>query len=51
MNDHWKTPEAMKPLGLNGKPQSQGGDNVCYWVERLNPKSAENRRQILAINQ
>lgn len=51
MNGHWKVPEAMKALGLDGKPQSEGGDNVCYRVEHWNPKPAENGRQIPAINQ
>ncbi|KAF2621471.1 hypothetical protein BU25DRAFT_379643, partial [Macroventuria anomochaeta] len=51
MNDHWKIPEAMKALRLNGKPQSEGGDNACYRVEHWNPKPTENGRQIPAINQ
>ena len=51
MNDHWKIPETMKALGLNGNPKHEGGDNVCYRVEHWDPKSAENGRQIPAINQ
>jgi hypothetical protein len=51
MNDHWKIPSAMKALGLNGDPQNEGGDNICYRVEHWNPKPAENGRQIPAINQ
>lgn len=41
----------MKALGLNGSPQSEGGDNTCYRVEHWDPKAAENGRQIPAINQ
>lgn len=41
----------MKALGLNGDPQNEGGDNICYRVEHWNPKPAENGRQIPAINQ
>jgi hypothetical protein len=51
MNDHWKIHSAMKALGLNGDPQNEGGDNICYRVEHWNPKPAENGRQIPAINQ
>ncbi|KAJ4335147.1 hypothetical protein N0V87_006301 [Didymella glomerata] len=51
MNDHWKMPSAMKALGLNGDPQNEGEDNICYRVEHWNPKPAENGRQIPAINQ
>ncbi|KAF3034171.1 hypothetical protein E8E12_005653 [Didymella heteroderae] len=51
MNEHWKIPAAMKVLGLNGNPQSEGGYNVCYRVEHWNPSLVENGRQIPAINQ
>ena len=51
MNDHWKIPEAMKALGLNGKPQSEGGDNACYRVEHWIPNLTENGQQNPAINQ
>ncbi|KAF1923546.1 uncharacterized protein M421DRAFT_425767 [Didymella exigua CBS 183.55] len=51
MNDHWKVPEAMKALKLDGKPQSESGENVCYRVEHWDPSLAENGSQIPAINQ
>lgn len=51
MNDHWKIPEAMRALGLNGKPQSEGGDNTCYRIEHWNLKPVENGQRIPAINQ
>ncbi|XPS75852.1 hypothetical protein M3J09_007918 [Ascochyta lentis] len=40
MNDHWAISEAMRSLGLNGKPQSEGGDNTCYRVEHWDPKAS-----------
>ncbi|KAJ4316879.1 hypothetical protein N0V94_005221 [Neodidymelliopsis sp. IMI 364377] len=51
MNRHWMIPEAMKSLGLSGKPVSEGGDNACYRVEHWDPKQVENGRQVPAISQ
>lgn len=51
MNDHWKLPNTMKALGLDGRPQTDGGNNACYRVEHWNPKLVENGRRIPAINQ
>lgn len=46
MIEHWNIPEAMRSLGLNGKSQTEGGDNACYRIERWNPMAGT-----AAINQ
>ncbi|CAO2652640.1 Nn.00g009230.m01.CDS01 [Neocucurbitaria sp. VM-36] len=51
MNDHWNIPFAMRSLGLNGSPSSEGGDNACFRVEHWDPNKKENGQQVPAINQ
>ncbi len=51
IDDHWDIPEVMKGLGLNGKPQSEGGDNLCHRVEHWDPKQEKGGNQVPAINQ
>ncbi|KAH6644834.1 hypothetical protein C7974DRAFT_420258 [Boeremia exigua] len=51
MDEHWKIPAAMKALGLNGKPQSEGGDNVCHRVEHWDPSLTVDGQRVPAINQ
>lgn len=51
MDDHWKMSSAMEALGLNGKPRSEGGDNVCFRVEHWDPKAVKDGQRIPAINQ
>ncbi|KAL6703941.1 hypothetical protein ACN47E_008879 [Coniothyrium glycines] len=51
LDEHWELGEAMKSLGMNGKPSSEGGDNVCYRVEHWDMHKQENGRQVPAINQ
>jgi hypothetical protein len=32
---------ALKALGLSDKPRSEGGDNMCYNIEHIDPDSME----------
>lgn len=51
LTDHWNIGYAMRSLGLNGKPKTEGGDNTCYRVEHWDPDKQENGMQTPAINQ
>jgi hypothetical protein len=48
---NWKVPATMRALGLNGKANSAGGDNLCYRIEHWDPNKEENGKQVPAINQ
>lgn len=51
INDHWDIYEVTEDLHLNGDPQSEGGDNVCFRIEHWNPSRMKDGQQIPAINQ
>ncbi|CAN9216217.1 unnamed protein product [Alternaria alternata] len=51
-SEHWHLAHAMRSLGLDGKPASEGGDNQCYRIEHWNPENRDDKgNQIPAINQ
>jgi hypothetical protein len=51
-SEHWHLSYAMRSLGLDGRPTSQGGDNQCHRIEHWDPESKNDKGdQIPAINQ
>ncbi|KAJ8107057.1 hypothetical protein OPT61_g9127 [Boeremia exigua] len=51
LDEYWHMTSMMEALDLNAKPQSNGGDNVCYRVEHWNPKQVKDGQRVPAINQ
>lgn len=51
LSKYWQIGAALQELGLDGTPDSEGGDNVCYRIEHWDPTREEGGKQIPAINQ
>jgi hypothetical protein len=51
LSKYWQIGAAMQKLGLDGRPESEGGDNVCYGIEHWDPTREEGGKQVPAINQ
>ena len=51
LQEYWEFPAMLAALGLNGRPKSGGGDNVCLRVEHWDPNKEEGGKQVPAINQ
>jgi hypothetical protein len=51
-SEHWHLSYAMRSLGLDGRPTSQGGDNHCHRIEHWDPENKNDKGdRIPAINQ
>ncbi|KAL5115490.1 hypothetical protein ACEQ8H_006631 [Pleosporales sp. CAS-2024a] len=51
LDAYWEISATLKALGLNGKPASAGGDNVCSRIEHWDAEREENGKLVPAINQ
>lgn len=51
LNDYWKLSAALRALGLDARPKSQGGNNMCHRLEHWDAEKEENGKPVPAINQ
>lgn len=51
LQEYWEFRVMLAALGLNGRPRSEGGDNVCSRVEHWDANKEEGGKQVSAINQ
>ncbi|KAH7406736.1 hypothetical protein DE146DRAFT_753290 [Phaeosphaeria sp. MPI-PUGE-AT-0046c] len=51
LNKFWQIAATLQALGLDGRPKTEGGDNLCHRIEHWDPEKQEDGHQVPAINQ